>query len=61
MKSGWKTSEFWISAFTVVGILGGAVAVLPISGAASIAAGVASGSYAIARAISKLAGKPDPQ
>lgn len=54
MKSGWRTTEFWISLLTSVGAVGAAIAGLPIS--APVAAGVAAVSsvaYAISRGMAK--------
>lgn len=53
MKSGWKTTEFWV---TILGVLGSIVAAvagtLPPEYAA-IGAAVASGFYAVSRGLAK--------
>lgn len=52
-KSGWKTTEFWVSLLTTVGAVGsGIVGFLPASTAA-IVASVASAAYAISRGLAK--------
>lgn len=52
-KPGWQTSEFWITAVTVVGAISTAIAGVPLSPVAGIAAGVGAAAYAISRGIVK--------
>jgi len=54
-RRGWKTSEFWISLLTTVGVVTAAVAGAPIT--APVAAGLVTASgiaYCIARGLTKL-------
>ena len=54
MKPGYTTTEFWISALTIVGlVVSSAASTLPPRYAA-IGAAVAAASYAIARGLSKV-------
>lgn len=54
MKKFWKTSEFWISTFTTIGAVAGAiVGFVPVTVGATIA-GVSGAAYAIARGLSKV-------
>lgn len=55
MRRGWKTSEFWIAATSIVGAVATVIAGLPIAAVAVPAASVMGGAYAIARAIEKYA------
>lgn len=53
MKNGWKTTEFYVTVITDVGIVAAAVGgVLPPKWAA-VAAGVAQAAYAISRGLAK--------
>lgn len=54
MKSGWKTSEFWLTALTIVGVVGTALAgTLPPKYAAA-AAIAGTSAYAVARGLAKM-------
>lgn len=54
MKAGWKTTEFWVSTLTIVGlVVSSAAASLPDKYAA-IGASVAAAVYAISRGLAKL-------
>lgn len=55
MRRGWKTSEFWISAFVVLGIvLTSATSINVLPGKwAEIASAIAAGAYAISRGLAK--------
>lgn len=59
MKTGWKTSEFWVTATAVVGTVATALAG-SVSGTAAVYAGtISAAAYAISRGLAKLfAAKP---
>lgn len=52
-KPGWKTSEFWLSALTILGSLFGALQGKIPDTVAEVGAAVVTAGYAIARAITK--------
>lgn len=57
MKPGWKTTEFWLSLATSAWAIFGHV--LPPA-AQGVVVGVATGAYALARAITKAAAPSSP-
>lgn len=57
MKAGWKTTEFWVSALTIVGLTVSAGASTLSPKYAAIGASVSAAAYAISRALAKF-GKP---
>ena len=53
-KSGWKTTEFWVTVATDIGVIAtAATGVLPVKYAA-IAAGIAQFGYALSRGLTKI-------
>ena len=56
-KAFWKTSEFWLTALTTVGAVGGAIVGIVPASVAGIIGAVANGAYAVARGLSKSGGK----
>jgi hypothetical protein len=54
MKAGWKTSEFWVTALSIVGLVIGAAAtsLSPKYGAIGIA--VSGSAYTISRGLAKM-------
>ena len=53
MKNGWKTTEFWVTALTVLSIAAGWISGYVPSEAAVIAQALAAGLYATARGLGK--------
>lgn len=53
MKTGWKTTEFYVTVLTDVGLVAAAVGGVLPSKWAAIAAGVAQAAYAISRGLTK--------
>jgi hypothetical protein len=54
MKTGWKTSEFWVTAFAVLGLVVSS-AVTPLSPKyAALGASVSAAAYAISRGLAKM-------
>lgn len=54
MKSGWKTSEFWVTATAVVGLVVSAAATPLSPKYAAIGAAVSAAAYAISRGLAKM-------
>jgi hypothetical protein len=54
MKPGYKTSEFWITALTVAGLVASSVASSLSPRYAAIGAAVSASAYAISRGLAKL-------
>lgn len=54
MKSGWKTTEFWVSVTSIVGLVAAAVATPLSPKYAAIGAAVSAASYAISRGLAKM-------
>lgn len=57
MKSGWKTTEFWVTLFVTIGTAVTSLSQLNVFPPryAALAAGIAAGAYAISRGIAKAA------
>lgn len=53
LKPGWQTTEFWISAFSTIASIGGALAGIVPGRVGVISGAVASGAYAISRGLAK--------
>lgn len=53
-KPGWKTSEFWITALTVVGLVFASVAATLSPKYAAIGAAVSVAAYSLSRGLAKL-------
>lgn len=60
MKAGWKTTEFWVTTLTIVGLVTTSlVTSLVATGAlpatwAAVASGIAAAAYAISRGLAKF-------
>lgn len=54
MKSGWKTSEFWVTATSVVGLLVSSAATPLSPKYAAIGASASAAAYAISRGLAKM-------
>jgi hypothetical protein len=54
LKAGWKTSEFWITAASVLGLVVAAAATSLSPKYAAIGAAVSGSAYAISRGLAKL-------
>lgn len=59
MKSGWKTTEFWITALAVVGLVSSSAATSLSPKYAAIGAAVSVAAYSISRGLAKLAPNPE--
>lgn len=60
MKTGWKTTEFWVTVFTgITGILGTYGGMIPEPWGLIVTAVVACG-YTISRGLAKVGAGPDP-
>lgn len=55
MKPGWKTTEFWVTALSIAGLVVASLAATLPPPYAAIGAGVAAAAYAISRGLAKLA------
>jgi hypothetical protein len=55
MKNGWKTSEFWVSVGSLVGIATSFAGQLQ-SDSAKVAVGIVAAAYSLARSIAKALG-----
>lgn len=53
MLRGWRTTEFWVSALTIVGTAAGVVAGVVTGPVGAVVGGVAAGAYALSRGIAK--------
>ena len=53
-KAGWKTTEFWITALAIVGLVVSSVAASLSPKYAAIGASVSAAAYAISRGLAKL-------
>ena len=58
LKTGWKTTEFWMSVLSIVGGLGLQVGGLIPGNAGAIIAAVAGGAYQISRGLAKAGAMP---
>jgi hypothetical protein len=54
LKPGWKTSEFWVTALTVAGLVASSIAASLSPRYAAIGAAVSAAAYAISRGLAKL-------
>lgn len=54
MKSGWKTTEFWVTAFSIVGLVTSAAAASLSPKYAAIGAAISGAAYTISRGLAKL-------
>lgn len=54
MKHGWKTSEFWVTALSIVGLVVSSAASTLSPKYAAIGASVSAAAYAISRGLAKL-------
>lgn len=54
MKPGWKTSEFWVTAFSVAGLFASSAALSLAPKYAAIGAAVSVSAYSISRGLAKL-------
>lgn len=54
MKSGWKTTEFWVTALSVVGLVVSAATTNLSPKWAAIGASVSAAAYAISRGLAKM-------
>lgn len=54
MKSGWKTSEFWVTALSILGLVVSSVATPLSPKYAAIGAAVSAAAYAISRGLAKM-------
>ena len=54
LKTGWKTSEFWVTATTIAGLTFSAAALSLSPKYAAIGAAVSAGFYALSRGLAKL-------
>lgn len=54
MKSGWKTSEFWVTVFAIVGLVVSSAAASLSPRYAAIGAAVSTAAYAVSRGLAKL-------
>lgn len=54
MKTGWKTSEFWVTATTIGGLVVSSAALSLSPKYAAIGASVSAGFYALSRGLAKL-------
>lgn len=54
MKPGWKTSEFWVTALSILGLVASSAAASLSPKYAAIGAAVSAGAYAISRGLAKL-------
>ena len=54
MKAGWKTTEFWVSTLSIVGLVAASVATPLSPKYAAIGAAVSAASYAISRGLAKM-------
>lgn len=54
VKPGWKTSEFYVTAFTIIGLATSSVAASLSPKWAAISAAVTAASYAFSRGLAKL-------
>jgi len=54
MKSGWKTTEFWVTALAVVGLVASAATSSLNPKYAAIGAAVSTAAYAISRGLAKM-------
>lgn len=54
MKSGWKTTEFWVTALSVVGLVASAATTSLSPKWAAIGASVSAAAYAISRGLAKM-------
>lgn len=54
MKSGWKTTEFWVSTLSIVGLVVSSIATSLSPKYAAIGAAVSASAYAISRGLAKL-------
>jgi hypothetical protein len=56
MKPGWKSSEFWVTAFAVVGLAASSAAASLSPKYAAIGAAVSVSAYSLSRGLAKLFG-----
>lgn len=54
MKAGWKTTEFWVTGLSIVGLVAAAAATPLSPKYAAIGAAVSAASYAISRGLAKM-------
>lgn len=54
MKAGWKTTEFWVTALSIVGLVVSSATVNLSPKYAAIGASVSAAAYAISRGLTKL-------
>jgi hypothetical protein len=54
LKPGWKTSEFWVTALTIAGLVVSSLAAPLSPRYAALGASAAAGLYAISRGLAKL-------
>lgn len=54
MKPGWKTSEFYVTALAIVGLVTSSAAASLSPKYAAIGASISAGAYAISRGLAKL-------
>lgn len=54
MKTGWKTSEFWVTALSIFGLVASSAATSLSPKYAAIGASISASAYAISRGLAKL-------
>ena len=54
MKPGWKTSEFWVTALSIVGLVASSAAASLSPRYAAIGASLSAAAYAISRGLAKM-------
>jgi hypothetical protein len=54
MKSGWKTSEFWVTAVAVLGLVISSIATPLSPRYAAIGAAISASAYALSRGLAKM-------
>lgn len=54
MKDGWKTTEFWVTALAIVGLVASSAAASLAPRYAAIGVAVSTAAYAISRGLTKL-------
>jgi len=54
MKAGWKTTEFWVSALSIVGLVVSAATTSLSPKWAAVGATISTAAYAISRGLAKL-------
>lgn len=54
MKSGWKTTEFWVTTLSVVGLVASSIGASLSPRYAALGAAISASAYAISRGLAKL-------